>query len=42
VVEQIGVLHDRLFGESTRAVLLVLQGMDASGKDGPIRKSSLG
>src|SRR6266536_1763595 len=38
VVERIGVLHDRLFAEATRAVLLVLQGMDASGKDGTIRK----
>ena len=31
------MLHDRLYAESKRAVLLVLQGMDASGKDGVIR-----
>jgi PPK2 family polyphosphate:nucleotide phosphotransferase len=37
LVEQLGVLHNRLFAEATRAVLLVLQGMDASGKDGTVR-----
>ena len=31
------VLHDRLWAEATRAVLLVLQGVDASGKDGTIK-----
>lgn len=31
-------LHNRLWAEATRGVLLVLQGMDASGKDGAIRK----
>jgi PPK2 family polyphosphate:nucleotide phosphotransferase len=31
-------LHDRLWAEASRSVLLVLQGMDASGKDGAIRK----
>jgi len=31
-------LHDRLWAEATRAVLLVVQGMDASGKDGVIRE----
>jgi PPK2 family polyphosphate:nucleotide phosphotransferase len=36
-VQKIGLMHNRLFAESTRAVLLVLQGMDASGKDGTIR-----
>jgi PPK2 family polyphosphate:nucleotide phosphotransferase len=30
-------LQQRLFAEGTRAVLLVLQGLDASGKDGVIR-----
>jgi PPK2 family polyphosphate:nucleotide phosphotransferase len=30
-------LHQRLFAESRRSVLLVLQGLDASGKDGVIR-----
>ena len=29
-------LHDQLWAEATRAVLLVLQGVDASGKDGTI------
>ena len=37
LVERLGVLHNRLFAEATRSVLLVLQGMDASGKDGTIR-----
>ena len=31
------VLHNRLWAEATRSVLLVLQGLDASGKDGTIR-----
>jgi PPK2 family polyphosphate:nucleotide phosphotransferase len=31
-------LHDRLWAEATRSVLLVLHGIDASGKDGTIRK----
>jgi PPK2 family polyphosphate:nucleotide phosphotransferase len=35
--EKLGDLHDRLFGEARRSVLLVLQGIDASGKDGVIR-----
>jgi PPK2 family polyphosphate:nucleotide phosphotransferase len=30
-------LHDRLWAEAARSALLVLQGMDASGKDGTIR-----
>ena len=37
LVHRLGVLHARLYAESRRAVLLVLQGMDASGKDGVIR-----
>jgi PPK2 family polyphosphate:nucleotide phosphotransferase len=36
-VERIAVLHNRLYAEATRSVLLVLQGMDASGKDGTTR-----
>jgi PPK2 family polyphosphate:nucleotide phosphotransferase len=36
-VERLGKLHNRLYAEATRSVLLVLQGMDASGKDGTIR-----
>jgi PPK2 family polyphosphate:nucleotide phosphotransferase len=31
-------LHDRLWAEAQRSVLLVLQGMDAAGKDGTIRR----
>jgi PPK2 family polyphosphate:nucleotide phosphotransferase len=31
-------LHNRLWAEAERSVLLVLQGIDASGKDGTIRK----
>jgi len=37
LVERLGLLHNRLFAESTRSLLVVLQGMDASGKDGTIR-----
>jgi PPK2 family polyphosphate:nucleotide phosphotransferase len=37
VREELGDLHDRLFAEARRSVLLVLQGIDASGKDGVIR-----
>jgi PPK2 family polyphosphate:nucleotide phosphotransferase len=36
-VERLAVLQNRLWGEHRRSVLLVLQGMDASGKDGTIR-----
>jgi PPK2 family polyphosphate:nucleotide phosphotransferase len=32
------LLHRRLFAEAKRSVLLVLQGMDAAGKDGVIRR----
>ena len=37
LVDRLGVLHNRLYAEARRSVLLVLQGMDASGKDGVIR-----
>jgi PPK2 family polyphosphate:nucleotide phosphotransferase len=37
LVGQLGLLSNRLWAESTRSVLLVLQGLDASGKDGTIR-----
>ena len=37
LVERIGFLHSRLTAEATRALLLVLQGIDAAGKDGTIR-----
>ena len=33
-----GDLHNRLWAEAKRSVVLVLQGMDASGKDGTIRR----
>ena len=38
LVERLGVFQERLYAEHRRAVLLVLQGMDASGKDGTIRR----
>src|SRR5262245_31544237 len=31
-------LHNRLWAEAKRSVVLVLQGLDASGKDGTIRR----
>jgi PPK2 family polyphosphate:nucleotide phosphotransferase len=37
LVEQLAMLHNRLYAEAKRSVLLVLQGLDASGKDGTIR-----
>jgi PPK2 family polyphosphate:nucleotide phosphotransferase len=35
--EQIELLQQRLYGEGTRSLLLVLQGLDGSGKDGVIK-----
>jgi PPK2 family polyphosphate:nucleotide phosphotransferase len=37
LVETLGLLHNRLYAAASHALLLVLQGMDASGKDGVIR-----
>jgi PPK2 family polyphosphate:nucleotide phosphotransferase len=37
LVEELADLQMRLYAEGTRSVLLVLQGLDASGKDGTIR-----
>lgn len=37
LIERLSLLHNRLGAEATRALLLVLQGMDAAGKDGTIR-----
>jgi PPK2 family polyphosphate:nucleotide phosphotransferase len=37
LVEELALLHNRLYAEATRSLLLVLQGLDASGKDGTIR-----
>src|ERR1700722_17249895 len=36
-VSKLSALHDLLYAEHKRSVLLVLQGMDAAGKDGTIR-----
>ncbi len=38
LVDVLDDLHDRLWAEASRSVLLVLQGTDASGKDGAIRQ----
>jgi PPK2 family polyphosphate:nucleotide phosphotransferase len=35
--QRLAVLQARLYGEAKRSVLLILQGLDASGKDGVIR-----
>jgi PPK2 family polyphosphate:nucleotide phosphotransferase len=40
--ERLEGLHSRLWAEATRAVLLVLQGVDASGKDGTIKQVLMG
>ena len=37
LIERLAKLQTRLFAESSRSVLLVLQGLDASGKDGVVR-----
>lgn len=36
--EELGELHERLWAEAERSVLLVLQGMDTAGKDSTIRR----
>ncbi len=38
IARQIGELQERLFADSTQALLIVLQGMDTAGKDGTIRR----
>ena len=38
LLDTLDELHDRLWAEARRSVVLVLQGMDASGKDGTIRR----
>jgi len=38
LIARLDGLHNRLWAEARRSVLLVLQGMDASGKDGTIRR----
>jgi PPK2 family polyphosphate:nucleotide phosphotransferase len=37
LAEEINTLQDRLYGEGRRALLVILQGTDTSGKDGTIR-----
>jgi PPK2 family polyphosphate:nucleotide phosphotransferase len=37
LVDELSLLHNRLYAEATRSLLLILQGLDASGKDGTIR-----
>ena len=38
VLDELDELHGRLWAEAKRSVLLVLQGVDTSGKDGVIRR----
>jgi PPK2 family polyphosphate:nucleotide phosphotransferase len=38
LLDELAALHDRFWAEATRSVLLVLQGMDTSGKDGAIKR----
>jgi PPK2 family polyphosphate:nucleotide phosphotransferase len=38
LTERLSVLHQRLYAERKRSLLVVLQGLDASGKDGTIRR----
>jgi PPK2 family polyphosphate:nucleotide phosphotransferase len=38
LIEELSLLHNRLYAEAGRSVLLILQGLDASGKDGTIKK----
>ena len=40
--ERLSVLHGRLFAQRAWSVLLVLQGMDTSGKDGAIKRLAAG
>jgi PPK2 family polyphosphate:nucleotide phosphotransferase len=37
LIEEMSLLHNRLYAEGMRSLLLILQGLDASGKDGTIR-----
>jgi len=37
LIEELSLLHNRLYAEASRSLLLILQGLDASGKDGTIR-----
>jgi PPK2 family polyphosphate:nucleotide phosphotransferase len=42
LLDELEDLHERLWGEAERSVLLVLQGMDTAGKDGTIRRALSG
>jgi PPK2 family polyphosphate:nucleotide phosphotransferase len=42
LVQELSVLHNRLYAENRHSVLLVLQGLDAAGKDGTIRSVMTG
>ena len=42
VLDELEELHERLWAEAQRSVLLVLQGMDTAGKDGTIRRALSG
>jgi PPK2 family polyphosphate:nucleotide phosphotransferase len=37
LVGELSLLHNRLYAEASRSLLLILQGLDASGKDGTIK-----
>jgi PPK2 family polyphosphate:nucleotide phosphotransferase len=37
LTKELALLHNRLYAEARRSVLLILQGLDASGKDGSVR-----
>ena len=38
LLEELSSLQERLYAEGNRSILLILQGLDASGKDGTIRR----
>ena len=40
--EEVGELQERLYAAGQNSVLIVLQGMDTSGKDGTIKQRSVG
>ncbi|HEY4397195.1 MAG TPA: polyphosphate kinase 2 family protein, partial [Acidimicrobiia bacterium] len=42
LLDELEELHGRLWAEAKRSVLLVLQGVDTSGKDGVIRRALSG
>src|SRR5215471_9101167 len=42
MLDELRELHERLWAEAKRSVLLVLQGVDTAGKDGTIRRTLQG